>query len=233
MVFDITHGVNNVPILTRKYDMNLIGISTNLNDFAVDYANNLYVVGNSNEKIIPVALPYSGVVETPVAGSRTVKAPIVYEHLYEIGSNQGWKPSEAIEMNKRAKGDFQKTFEFTEDTTYFAFVAVKPNKLSNGNEDWELVKQNRFSPETNDLVVESYRTYDLYMKEEGAFKLAGAGRYTFTVNLDMMRVNIVKKDESAIDNTGSDVKVQKVYEDGRLYILREGEKFTVSGTKVE
>ena len=27
--------------------------------------------------------------------------------------------------------------------------------------------------------------------------------------------------------------VQKVYEDGHLYILREGEKFTVSGTKVE
>lgn len=66
IMLDIKHGENNVPILSPKYDVNLINISRNLNDFAIDFGHNLYTVGNSNEMIIPVALPYSGVVETPV-----------------------------------------------------------------------------------------------------------------------------------------------------------------------
>lgn len=56
-------SVSDIEVL---YDEHFIGISTNLNDFAVDFGHNLYVVGNSNEKIIPVALPYSGMTETPV-----------------------------------------------------------------------------------------------------------------------------------------------------------------------
>ena len=56
-----------VSDLDIKYDEHFIGISTNLNDFAVDFGHNLYTVGNSNEKIIPIALPYSGMTETPVA----------------------------------------------------------------------------------------------------------------------------------------------------------------------
>ena len=55
-----------VSDLDIKYDEHFIGISTNLNDFAVDFGHNLYTVGNSNEKIIPIALPYSGMTETPV-----------------------------------------------------------------------------------------------------------------------------------------------------------------------
>ena len=43
------------------------GIGTNHNAFAVDYAENLYVVGNNKEKIFAFALPYSGSVTTPCA----------------------------------------------------------------------------------------------------------------------------------------------------------------------
>lgn len=64
VIYKADGTVDDLEIL---YDEHFIGISTNLNDFAVDFANNLFVVGNSNEKLIPVALPYSGVVETPVA----------------------------------------------------------------------------------------------------------------------------------------------------------------------
>lgn len=67
LIFDINYSNNgNVPSLTKKWELNLIGISRNLNDFAIDHGHNLYIVGNSNEKIIPVVLPYSGMVETPV-----------------------------------------------------------------------------------------------------------------------------------------------------------------------
>ena len=53
--------------LTEKWSVVANGIGRNLNEFAVDYAENLYVVGNSGEKIIAYAMPYSGVVETPAA----------------------------------------------------------------------------------------------------------------------------------------------------------------------
>jgi hypothetical protein len=74
-IFDVTYANNgNVPALSKKWEMDCIGISRNLNDFAIDYGHNLYTVGNSNEKIIPIALPYSGVVETPVAAEVIVEA---------------------------------------------------------------------------------------------------------------------------------------------------------------
>ena len=67
LVFDVAYANNgNVPSLSKKWELDLIGISRNLNDFAIDHGHNLYTVGNSNEKIIPIALPYSGMNETPV-----------------------------------------------------------------------------------------------------------------------------------------------------------------------
>ena len=53
--------------LTEKWTVAANGIGRNLNEFAVDYAENLYVVGNSGEKIIAYAMPYSGEVSTPAA----------------------------------------------------------------------------------------------------------------------------------------------------------------------
>ena len=66
-VFKIIYNANGgVSDLELTYDKHFIGISTYLNDFALDYGHNLYVVGNSNEKIIAAAMPYSGITETPV-----------------------------------------------------------------------------------------------------------------------------------------------------------------------
>ena len=81
-VFEIGADATGAPELTVKYDMHIKEISTALNDFAVDYANNLYVVGNSNEKLLPVVLPYSGVVETPV-NAELVKEATAIENIEE------------------------------------------------------------------------------------------------------------------------------------------------------
>jgi hypothetical protein len=74
-IFDITYANNgNVPALSKEWEMDCIGISRNLNDFAIDHGHNLYTVGNSNEKIIPIALPYSGMNETPVEAEVIITA---------------------------------------------------------------------------------------------------------------------------------------------------------------
>ena len=63
----VSKDENGAPVLTEKWVVAANGIGRNLNEFAVDYANNLYAVGNSGEKIIAYALPYSGKVTTPAA----------------------------------------------------------------------------------------------------------------------------------------------------------------------
>lgn len=75
LIFDVTYSNNgNVPSLTKKWELDCIGIGKLLNDFAIDYGHNLYTAGNNNEKIIPIALPYSGMVETPVEAEVIITA---------------------------------------------------------------------------------------------------------------------------------------------------------------
>ena len=68
------------PSLESKYwGIKLSSKSTcRCNDFAVDYANNLYIVDGNNYKLMTVALPYSGSVTTPAAErySFTVGDPV-------------------------------------------------------------------------------------------------------------------------------------------------------------
>ena len=66
-VWTIGKDADGKVTLTEKWTVAANGIGRNLNEFAVDYAENLYVVGNSGEKIIAYALPYSGEVSTPAA----------------------------------------------------------------------------------------------------------------------------------------------------------------------
>ena len=66
-VWTIGKDADGKVTLTEKWSVVANGIGRNLNEFAVDYAENLYVVGNSGEKIIAYALPYSGQVVTPAA----------------------------------------------------------------------------------------------------------------------------------------------------------------------
>ena len=66
-VYTISKDANGAPVLTEELVINMATVGNNLNDFAWDYAGNLYSCGNSSEKIVSWALPYSGVVATPAA----------------------------------------------------------------------------------------------------------------------------------------------------------------------
>ena len=74
-VWTIGKDADGKVTLTEKWSVVADGIGRNLNEFAVDYAENLYVVGNSGEKIIAYALPYSGQVETPAAAKYAFQLP--------------------------------------------------------------------------------------------------------------------------------------------------------------
>lgn len=64
-VYTMSKDASGNLVLTEKWSVRANHIGRNLNEFAIDYGENLYVVGNSGEKIIAFAMPYSGIISTP------------------------------------------------------------------------------------------------------------------------------------------------------------------------
>ena len=82
-IFEVGKDTEGKPTLTAKYEFDT-NIGNNLNDIAWDYANNLYLVGNSGEYLKVFALPReSAVVTTPAAERYSVKMPMPMEVEFE------------------------------------------------------------------------------------------------------------------------------------------------------
>ena len=70
-IYTISKDENGAPVLTEETVVDMSVVGNNLNDFAWDYAGNLYSCGNSSEKLAAWAMPYSGEVVTPAASKYT------------------------------------------------------------------------------------------------------------------------------------------------------------------
>ena len=66
-IYAVSKSESGAPVLTQETVIDMSVVGNNLNDFAFDYAGNLYTCGNSNEKLAAWAMPYSGEVVTPAA----------------------------------------------------------------------------------------------------------------------------------------------------------------------
>ena len=68
-IYTVSKNASGTPVLTEKLVIDMAIVGNNLNDFAWDYAGNLYACGNSNEKLAVWAMPHSSedVVATPAA----------------------------------------------------------------------------------------------------------------------------------------------------------------------
>ena len=70
VIYNVSKDANGTPVLTKETTINTGDVvGGNLNDFAWDYANNIYAIGNNGEKLAVYALPHSSedVVATPAA----------------------------------------------------------------------------------------------------------------------------------------------------------------------
>ena len=85
-VYLIGKDASGKPTLTKKWTITS-PLGQNHNAFAVDYAENLYIVGNNAEKIVAFALPYDGLVSTPCATK------------YEFTPLAGWAPASTNDLN--------------------------------------------------------------------------------------------------------------------------------------
>ena len=109
-VWTIGKDAEGNTTLTEKWSVSANGIGRNLNEFAVDYAENLYVVGNSGEKIIAYALPYSGEVTTPAAA----------KYAFELEA--ALAPVEMVGVVKRAVQNGQEVIVLTHEADGAAHI---------------------------------------------------------------------------------------------------------------
>lgn len=89
-IYVVSKDAAGKPVLTEESSIDMSTVGTAMNDFAWDYANNLYVVGNNREKVVAYAMPYSGEVTTPCAEKLTLLA--------------GWAPASTNDLNPFAYG---------------------------------------------------------------------------------------------------------------------------------
>ena len=83
-IYAISEDANGAPVLTQETVIDMSAVGANLNDFAWDYAGNLYACGNSSEKLAAWAMPYSGKVETPAASKYAFQLEGEPEVQYEV-----------------------------------------------------------------------------------------------------------------------------------------------------
>ena len=85
-IYTISKDANGAPVLSSETVVDMTAVGNNLNDFAWDYAGNLYACGNSSEKLAAWAMPYSGTVETPAASKYAFQLegePVDQYEVYE------------------------------------------------------------------------------------------------------------------------------------------------------
>ena len=153
---------------------------------------------------------------------------VIYEHLYEIGANQGWKPNEGVEMTKKADNVFEGTFAFpASGDSYFGFIA----DLGADASDWTTANSHRFGP-ASDGVVANIGENEIHaiFGQSYSYKIT-TGTYVFTVDLNAMTLTVAIAE--GLNNVEGESNVMKVIENGHIYIIRDGVRYTVAGAKVE
>ncbi len=107
-IYAVSKDANGAPVLTQETVIDMAAVGNNLNDFAWDYAGNLYACGNSAEKLIGWAMPYSGQVVTPAASKYAF-------HIGELLPDPA-VVTEMVGVVKRAVQNGESTIVLTHET---------------------------------------------------------------------------------------------------------------------
>ena len=85
-IWKLTKGNDGKTTRSRIWTVTSTGLGRNHNAFALDYAENLYVVGNIGERIVAFALPYEGIKTTP-AKSAIELQPVDNSQTFQVTIN--------------------------------------------------------------------------------------------------------------------------------------------------
>ena len=86
-IYSVSYNyTTNKTTYSEEYEVITTGLGRDHNAFAIDYAENLFVVGNRGEKIQAYALPYVGHKTTPAKQAMHLTAP-TYNNIYTVTIN--------------------------------------------------------------------------------------------------------------------------------------------------
>ena len=156
---------------------------------AWDYADNLWIVGNSNEYLKVFALPReSGDVTTPAVGTISVPEPLP-EEMYLIGTtaeDYQWSPNDRTNpMTKISAGVFEiKDVTIYADGSYgyIAFTATP-------GETWEICNSHRYGPSMGDTKL-AVGDNAIYRIADGSYAI-DPGTYSFKLDLNTGVLTVV------------------------------------------
>ncbi len=248
-VYAVSADENGVPVLTEEVVIDMANVGNNLNDFAWDYAGNLYACGNSSEKLAAWAMPYSGKVSTPAAAKyafqleAAVVEPVelvgVVKRALTIGES-------TVVLTHEANGTphiYNIVGEEIAEVSLEGVVPVNPDNLGDYlaisdiavTEDGKLVARNYMRVTNLNYALDAG-----YERGENRFyiwnDLAGAPSVWFT---SLMTSNSIRSDQGitmAVKGTSTNAKVLTtgVHNSGRgirlsLFFIKDGKYVDPNG----
>lgn len=167
----VTDGMNTVPCYYVRPDQTALPVGSTVNLHLLgSYYNEPQLIG-------------------PIEGIELVVPEET--HLYLIGDNQSWDPTNGIEMMQVSNNVYEGTFTFeaTSDSYSYAFFAFVTVLADTANaEGWAYVNSHRYGGYEMDQYVQGGSTVNLSMNDF-AFKI-DAGTYHFRVNLNDMTFHV-------------------------------------------
>ena len=107
-VYAVSKDANGVPVLTKETTIDMTTVGNNLNDFAWDYADNIYVVGNSAEYV--AVYPYTH------AADKVVSTPCASGNAFELQESVGTIYTVTATPSPAEAGTVAGAGEYAQDT---------------------------------------------------------------------------------------------------------------------
>ena len=160
---DVTAVITDDPCFTYNGDVQNSTLDADFatdcyNDFALDFANNLYVANNWSGQVFPISLPYDGIKETPAPSNQKFRLPLAVPNIlatdlrydivrgknqYEFSFNVNTKPQEAQIRFYESYEDMQKSLNVVNADNYDGTNTNKPVYVYNIPQD--KLKQGRIA----------------------------------------------------------------------------------------
>ena len=199
-VYTIGKNAAGEPTLTNKWTVVSKGFGRNHNQFAVDYADNLYVVGNSGEKIIAFALPYDKTRITPAATKYTFE---ITKPNYDHPENH--LAPFAYDLRKTIEGDGRTKLHFMLNAHARKVQVVL---IDETKEDGDPTKE---------IILREYPNAKSEYKDFIAYHPQGYGTVITTEDVDTLGLEYGKNYSWRVDVWGEEVLENKALKCAKSY----------------
>ena len=198
VIYSVSKDADDKPVLTKETTINTAVVGGNLNDFAWDYANNIYVVGNNGELLQVYALPHTSddIVATPAASKYT----------FSIG-----KYSMIVNTNDENKGTVTGAGEYkVGETATLTATAKEGYKL--------LYWSDRSTENPRTITMNKNEALSAYFVKEYDEE------QTFTITKVWENTNVPEKNTNGYQAVGWDEKIYlQASADGKIKLYSDGD----------